>query len=160
MVENIRLRSRESIEKIYLRFMNKTKRKANVVWIDYEGVPKKYCTLDPDQFVDVNTFVSHPWIFEDDRTGDKLAVHNNFVFYPSNWAEVIRQQVPNAPANVTPCRIIVPIRIPVYSLRNRCLQVVRDNINRDLIANLDELQLPKSVNDDLNIMLYRKLTIT
>jgi von Hippel-Lindau disease tumor supressor len=41
----------------------------NILWLNYEGERVRYKTLQPNQFVDVNTFVGHPWIFRDADTG-------------------------------------------------------------------------------------------
>ena len=70
-----------------VRFVNRTTRKVDVVWLNYEGMGVKYRTLNPGEGVDVNTFVGHPWIFRDNITGEKLVVQANEVFEPEAWAQ-------------------------------------------------------------------------
>ena len=67
----VKLRSEPSRTHSYVRFCNRTLRRADVIWFNYEGQGVKYKTLLPTQTVDVNTFVGHPWMFRDHDTGDR-----------------------------------------------------------------------------------------
>ena len=69
----------------FIRFVNRTKRSIDVVWVNYEGIGVHYRSLKPGHSVDVNTFVGHPWIFCDSDTGDRLVVDNKEVFEPVGW---------------------------------------------------------------------------
>ena len=40
--------------------------------MNYEGARVKYKTLEPEEFFDVNTFVAHPWLFQDAMTHERL----------------------------------------------------------------------------------------
>ena len=74
--------------KSYIRFVNKTDRTVDVVWLNYEGLGVRFRTVPPGQFVDVNTFAGHPWIFRDSHSGDKLVVQvqgNRDVYNPEGW---------------------------------------------------------------------------
>jgi hypothetical protein len=71
-------RSVESTEPVYLRFLNCTGRTVKVYWIDYEGNRKLYRELSLGESTDINTFVTHPWQFNEKATGDLL-----MVYYPS-----------------------------------------------------------------------------
>lgn len=53
----------KSVISSFVRFVNRTQRHVDIVWLNYEGARVRYKTLQPEQFVDVNTFVGHPWIF-------------------------------------------------------------------------------------------------
>ena len=53
----------------FIRFFNRTMKKVDVIWINYEGQCVKYRTLEVEEYVDVNTFVGHPWVFRDSITG-------------------------------------------------------------------------------------------
>lgn len=48
------IRSRPSRGLSFVRFMNITQRKVDVIWINYEGARVRYKTLEPQEFVDVN----------------------------------------------------------------------------------------------------------
>ena len=87
----------------FVRFVNLTVRKVDIVWLNYEGARVRYKTLKPEQFVDVNTFVGHPWIFRDADTGDKLMVQLQEVFEPIGY---------NINEGWPPQRRIVKISIP------------------------------------------------
>lgn len=47
----------------YVRIENNTCYKIEVNWIKFENKEITYCILDPNKFVDVNTFSTHKWIF-------------------------------------------------------------------------------------------------
>lgn len=158
--KNRSIKSVRSTEKVYIRFLNKTGRPVDIYWVDFEGLPVKYNTLSPDRVCDIDTFINHPWTFEDSHTRDALAVYGQLVFYPPSWSTVLRREFPNAPPTIPPHRIVVVITIPVYNLRERCLQVVRDSLKlkegAELTKELESLQLPKSVLDDLILKLLKK----
>lgn len=77
-----RLRSKGSYLHSYIRFVNCTQRLVDIVWLNHEGVSVRYKTLPSKNWVDVNTYVGHPWIFRDAITGDKLVVQLKEVFEP------------------------------------------------------------------------------
>lgn len=56
------LRSETYSQTILLNFLNKTKANINIIWIDYQGAPKLYRTLLPNQNFTQSTYVSHPWL--------------------------------------------------------------------------------------------------
>ena len=89
-----RLKSGPSMVHSFVRFLNCTARRVDVVWLNHEGVGIKYRTLGPNQWVDVNTYVGHPWIFRDSATGDKLVVQLKEVFEPSSWKNDDENAVP------------------------------------------------------------------
>lgn len=125
-----RIRSGRSQVHSFVRFVNQTLRNVNILWLNYEGARVRYKTLYPNQFVDVNTFVGHPWIFRDADTGDKLVVQLREVYEPIGY---------NVMEGWPPHRRVVKISIPVYSLQERCMQVVRDLVPPDKV---DQLEIP------------------
>lgn len=144
-------------ERSFIRFINKTKREVNVHWWNYEGLPVKYSTLKPGAYYDADTYVTHPWTFEDRESRDRLVVNNQHVFFPPSWPTVVRDMRLDPEHYSQPHRLPAVITIPVFSLRERCLQVVRDYLDLpEKVERLSELQLPKSVEDDLIIMILRK----
>ncbi|XP_033732285.1 von Hippel-Lindau disease tumor suppressor-like [Pecten maximus] len=136
-----RLRSGRSNVTSFVRFVNRTHRFVDIVWLNYEGARVKYKTLQPGQFVDVNTFVGHPWIFRDSDTGDHLVVQLREVF------EMTTGWTPND--GVPPWRKVINITIPVYTLKDRSLQVIRSFVNRDRIPELD---LPLELKEEITVM--------
>ncbi|GAB1597938.1 von Hippel-Lindau disease tumor suppressor-like [Argonauta hians] len=134
--EAVRLRSQPSYQQSYVRFMNRTERQVDIVWLNYEGVSVHYKTLSSQHWVDVNTFVGHPWIFRDTNTGDKLVVQLKEVYEP----------VAHCYQRDGTSRKVVNIVIPVYNLKECCLQKLRALIPSNQI---DELELPKSLIGEL-----------
>lgn len=54
-----------------VRFINKTMRNVVLYWIDYQGRAISYGVLPPGGYLDIDTFVTHPWIFVDQETRDR-----------------------------------------------------------------------------------------
>ena len=53
-------------------FVNKSSRKAAIIWIDFKGNLVKYKVLDPGKQQLMTTYVDHVWLFEDVETGERL----------------------------------------------------------------------------------------
>ena len=77
-----RMRSGPSQVCSLVRFINTTQRSIDIIWLNYEGIGVVYRTVRPRQYVDVNTFVGHPWIFRDSATGDRMCVQTREVYEP------------------------------------------------------------------------------
>lgn len=137
-----RLRSKGSYLHSYISFLNKTQRLVDIVWLNHEGVGVRYKTLPSQAWVDVNTFVGHPWIFRDALTGDKLVVQLKEVFQPTAHCYERDGAV----------RRVVMITIPVYTLKECCLQTLRSIVPANY---LDDLELPKTLIADLKNSLKR-----
>ena len=78
-------RAGRSVVHSFVRFINRTARRANIIWVDYNGQAVHMNTLEPAASVNVNTFVGHPWLFRDSSSGDKLAVQCHEVYRPPAW---------------------------------------------------------------------------
>lgn len=62
------LRSIHNRHSSFVTFINTTRSRVGVYWIDYEGQKVLYRLLSHREHLDVNTFVTHPWIFVDEET--------------------------------------------------------------------------------------------
>ncbi len=56
----------------------------DILWIDYEGKHVKYATLkNKGEVMEMRTYVTHPWVFQDADTGDQLVtLGGGEVFFP------------------------------------------------------------------------------
>jgi von Hippel-Lindau disease tumor supressor len=96
-------KSKKSVVCSFVRFRNRTQRGVDIIWLNYEGARVKYKTLYAYEFVDVNTYVGHPWIFLDVETGERLVVDLKSVYEPTTgWV----------PGQWPPMRKVVNITIP------------------------------------------------
>ncbi|XP_060691223.1 von Hippel-Lindau disease tumor suppressor [Hemiscyllium ocellatum] len=122
------LRSHNSCEPSYVTFCNCTGRRVKPVWINYRGEPVPYSTMAAQSGRRMTTYFGHPWMFRDAVSDDRLLVNGHEVFVPpAGQVNEIGQ----------PCYIMVKITIPVYTLKERCLQVVRSLVKREDYRNLE-----------------------
>uniref|UniRef100_T1IT17 von Hippel-Lindau disease tumour suppressor beta domain-containing protein n=1 Tax=Strigamia maritima TaxID=126957 RepID=T1IT17_STRMM len=113
------LRSVDFSYPVCVHFVNKTERYVNVIWIDYEGQWIRYQTLAPEDLFEADTYVSHPWVFMDDKTKCRLiAVGKGDVFCPF-VSDLLQDEEER---HLLPLKI--SISIPMLSLRERCLEVL------------------------------------
>ncbi|NXG25507.1 VHL disease, partial [Grallaria varia] len=122
------LRSVNTRELSEVVFNNYSPRKVLPVWLDFEGRPRCYPVLQPRTGRVFRSFRGHLWLFRDAGTNDGLLVNQQELF--------------EAAPNVTKA----DITLPVFSLKERCLQVVRC-----LVSPVDyrKLDIVKSLYDEL-----------
>lgn len=60
-----KVRSDNSAQKATLEFQNRSGRRVDIYWLDYQGQRKHYKTLNPGQTYMQSTFATHPWIAVD-----------------------------------------------------------------------------------------------
>ena len=66
------LRSIHNRHSSFVRFVNTTNHRVGVYWVDYQGKKIRYKVLvHRADYLDINTFVTHPWIFIDEETKDR-----------------------------------------------------------------------------------------
>ncbi|XP_059800413.1 von Hippel-Lindau disease tumor suppressor [Hypanus sabinus] len=131
------LRSHHSRQSSFVTFCNCTGRSVQPVWINYRGLPETYAVMAAQSGRKMNTFTGHPWMFRDAISDDRLLVNGHEVFFtPPGQVNEIGQ----------PQYIIVKITIPVYTLKERCLQVVRSLVKRE---DYRHLEIVRSLHDEL-----------
>jgi von Hippel-Lindau disease tumor suppressor protein len=54
-----------------MNFVNKTKGNVNVIWIDFNGVCRRYATLTPNSSGNQRTYIGHVWLITN-SSGDCL----------------------------------------------------------------------------------------
>ncbi|CAH1181039.1 unnamed protein product [Phyllotreta striolata] len=148
MLYDVQNRSGARGNNAYVRFINKTDRVIEIVWLNYTGMYIRYKILKKDYFVDVNTFNTHPWVAFDYETKNRLHIDKEFVYHPKTSKEFFRQKYPNRtiPENYE-ARIRAYITLPIYSLRYTALLSIRNMLNSSEDAS--KLELPKPLVEDL-----------
>lgn len=68
-------------ESIKVRFINCCDTSVQILWVTYEGGYDNYKTLRPREFLDVDTFLKHTWIFKEEETGATVMANNKSCFY-------------------------------------------------------------------------------
>lgn len=127
------LKSQHSRFKSNVLFRNCTQRFVDVIWIGFSGEFVNYGTLKPTDCKMMNTFATHPWIFRDPDTGERMHVHGKSVFMP------VRRDQRN--------RYLVPITFPLRSLRDHSIWAISRLITSD--SDLLQLELPRCLINDI-----------
>lgn len=146
------LRSLRSNEKCYVRFINKTRRAIDIMWIDFTGQFVKYKLLQHGEFVDINTYKTHPWFAVDSITNDNMLLNKAFTYLPRTPMEILQDHPVNRHA--VPLRTAVLITIPLYSLLYRCLLELRDRLKNE--DDVDSLEITKQLKQDLKKLMRDK----
>lgn len=145
------LRSSHSIYNAFILFVNKTQRTVGVYWVDYEGKFLRYITLRPDAHTLINTYSTHPWIFKDFYTGERMQTNHNDVYWPKPFINNngnIFNRVRSLPIQLQYLnREEVYIHFPLRTLRLNALWVVVKNIKS--FENINKLDIPNILKNDL-----------
>ncbi|KAJ8258618.1 hypothetical protein COCON_G00176300 [Conger conger] len=116
----------------HVAFCNRSPRVINLIWINFKGEPESYGTLQPGARRRMATFVGHPWLFRDAEMDEPMLVNGREVFLPKAMGNA---QV-----------VLVNITLPVLSLKERALQVVRRLVSP---ADYRKLEIGQCLHDDL-----------
>lgn len=144
-----RLAAQNSLEQTYVFFLNNTQRQVNLYWMDFNGCQDLFTTLKPGAGIKANTFVTHPWIFRDAITGERMHVKHQDIF----WPQLYRVRDPQNVGQWIPCRKLIGIHQPVQSLRAKCLWRFAQMIYGSETSLLESLSLPRTVEGDLKLIL-------
>uniref|UniRef100_A0A8D0KTP5 von Hippel-Lindau disease tumor suppressor n=1 Tax=Strix occidentalis caurina TaxID=311401 RepID=A0A8D0KTP5_STROC len=132
------LRSVNTRELSEVVFNNRSPRFVLPIWVDFEGRPQRYPVLQPRTGRIMHSYRGHLWLFRDAGTNDGLLVNQQELFV--------------AAPNVNKA----DITLPVFTLKERCLQVVRslvkpmDYRKLDIVRSLyEELEDHPDVRKDL-----------
>lgn len=129
------LKSEHSRVKSYLIFRNCTERVIDLIWVGYSGELVQYATMNPTDCKMINTYATHPWIFRDPDTGERMQVQGKDYYMPQPYQ---RGQIN---------RYLVPIRFPLRTLRSNSLWVIAGLIHQD--DHVQQLELPRCLIRDI-----------
>lgn len=67
-------------------FISRTRREVAIYWVDFHGRRVRYAVLNYGEHFPLTTYETHPWIFRDNNTGDKLVTSQGHeIFWPRPW---------------------------------------------------------------------------
>ncbi|XP_061474498.1 von Hippel-Lindau disease tumor suppressor [Rhineura floridana] len=107
-------------------FCNRSPRLVSPVWLDFDGKPRPYPSLKPRTGRRMHTYQEHLWLFRDAGTDDSLLVNQAELFV--------------ATRNMNGQPVFANITLPVFTLKERCLQVVRTLVKPVDYRRLDIVQ--------------------
>lgn len=135
---NYGLKSTNSDQPTSVTFVNLTRKPAEMWWLDYSGEPVSYGAIQPGEESGMTTYITHPWVFRTYLNGAKLLGNRQEVYMPTA-TEYDEDGSPND-KNVL-------ITMPVYSLQESCLMLIRQ-----LVKDKDykSLNIPASLKKELS----------
>lgn len=139
----------EIIEKIIciaspVEFINHTGRTINLKWLDYDGKAVIFATLERNNCLEVNTYVTHPWIALDEQTNETMLLNFRKTYFPD---EPVIRRVDYEGRRFYAVRSQIHITTPVYRLEEYCVKFVRKIV---LSQHINRLPLPQPILDEIS----------
>lgn len=132
----------ENSESLNVRFINSCEKSIDIVWVPHEGLYHLYATLTPRQFVDVNTFTKHFWIFQERDTGLRLMANNEPYFKGVDHGYSLTAR------NHSKKRYVVFISRPlVMKLKTICINFICHNLR--WCSDVKHLEIPTTLKRDI-----------
>lgn len=130
------LKSLNSDDPTYISFINKSNRTAEAWWLNFSGKPVSYGDINPGKSLQMNTYLTHPWMFRA-SDGAKLLVSFSEVYFPAP-AQYDDYGHPHFQA--------VYVTTPMYSLQECCLRLIRSLVRKQDIC---KLEIPEGLRQDI-----------
>ncbi|XP_026477302.1 von Hippel-Lindau tumor suppressor homolog [Ctenocephalides felis] len=147
----IGVKSQESKTKEYIRFINCSDRKIAVFWINYNGLTALYKILNPSEFVNVNTFVGHPWISLDVKNKERFLTGGKRIYYPEPG---YMNRVRRPPEHLNMCRLNIKISAPLRDLRTLSYMCLVKMLSKE--EDVDPLDLPETLRKELKKLIQQE----
>ncbi|KAM4652764.1 von Hippel-Lindau disease tumor suppressor isoform 1-T1 [Discoglossus pictus] len=125
-------RSINSGQTTHVVFCNRSPRTVQPVWVNFQGELQPYPSLPPRTGRRMVTYLGHIWLFREVDTGVGLMVNKQEVYVPS--------------PNVNGQPAVVNISLPIFTLKEICLQAVRSLVKKE---DYRKLEIVTSLYDDL-----------
>ncbi|KAK9975849.1 hypothetical protein ABG768_021081 [Culter alburnus] len=131
------LKSLNSYDQTFISFINKSNRNAEAWWVNFSGIPVSYGDIKPGKSLQMNTYLTHPWIFRA-PDGAKLLANLSEVYFPTQAQYEEYGHPRYQPVYVT---------APVYSLQEYCARLIRSIVRKEDIC---KLEIPNGLRKDLS----------
>jgi von Hippel-Lindau disease tumor supressor len=77
----------------YVRFKNRCDRQATLYWFNFQGNLVRYAILKKGEYIDMITYVTHPWCAKEVVSNDRLVINKESVYYPTEGEEEVYKLV-------------------------------------------------------------------
>jgi len=152
-------RSHDSNFRIKIQFVNSTRKTVSIRWLDFDGAEVTYSNLQPGARYNVNSFLTHPWVFYDQQTSEKLSVllcrQRVSKFEASRTIKIYMQRrmiqfnhiraISRGEAPLTV--FIVQPYFPIRSLRHICMKTIRKHLQH--VDKINSLEIPENLKSEL-----------
>jgi len=74
-IDGAGLRALAGLDPVHVYFRNQLPVAVHADWLDFDGAPQRYDTLEPGEALSVDTFNGHPWRFTGVQSGEVVDLH-------------------------------------------------------------------------------------